>query len=511
MVGTAAGLVKSLVWFAWVFPAACYGAWLLWRDLVGRKGAAAVLRTLGWGLGTVLVPAMALTWWVRMTDAIKVKHASAYIFTSTNLSHDNYGTFSLASRLSGKVWSSFLDRWREAIAQPWMIAVAVIAGCLCFPRERVRVAAAAGLFLIAQLIIPKAYADQDYYYYICAAFMIFAFGFLLNGIMDLSWPRPLRWILVLLPFFGLLRAYQQSYYTQQKIQSNGGTGLSKALRDLLPENSIIIVAGNDWSSMIPYYSQHRALMIRNGLEWDNAYLSRAFADLKGENVGALVLMGDVRKNNLLLDRVATTFGVDRVPAFSWANWGDVYINKAYSSRVVSALRQASGFEAITRTVTAPTAAEVPKTESLPPEAMASAFKRIRPVPTQYYFKFGYGTWDDENGEAMIIAHPDSDIWLPAPPGSKVIELSFGIRKEAFERNGDKTNGVSFEVDAQALDGTVRTLFQRELDPALVPGDRGMQTAKVPFQPAPGEQIVLRTRPRGDYSFDWAYWGRVTVK
>lgn len=506
--GTAGALIKSLVWFAWVLPAAIYGAILLGR-VVKERNRHAVVRTFAWGLATIVVPVVALTWWVKMTDAIKEKHASAYIFTSANLSRDNYGTFTLASRLSQKVWRSFLDRWHEAIVAPWMMGAIVLVGLICFPRERLRVAAAAGLFILAQLVIPKAYADQDYYYYICAAFVVLAFGFVINGVMDLEWPRPVKWIIILVPFVAMGYAYRQSYFQQQKIESRGGTGLSKALRDLLPEKCILIVAGNDWASMIPYYSQHKALMIRNGLEWDNAYLTRAFADLKGEEVGALVLMGDTRKNTLLLDRVATTFGVDRAPAFTWADWGDIYINKAYSARVVNALRQASGFDAVTR---APVVVTEPlTTESLPPEAMASAFKIIRPVPTAYHFKFGYGTWDDENGEAMIIAHPDSDIWLPGPAGSKVIELSFGIRKEAFEREGQKTNGVSFEVDVQASDGSVRQLFLRELDPASVPGDRGTQTAQVPYKPSPGDQIVLRTRPRGDYSFDWAYWGKVTVK
>jgi len=40
-----------------------------------------------------------------------------------------------------------------------------------------------------------------------------------------------------------------------------------------------IIAGADWAAMIPLYSQHKALMIRNGLEYDPPYLNRAFNDL----------------------------------------------------------------------------------------------------------------------------------------------------------------------------------------------------------------------------------------
>jgi len=75
--GTAAAVIKSAVWAAWLVPGAAYGAWLLWRDARTRAGWMAGLKTTAWGLATVVVALLALRAWVAYTDPIKAAHASA--------------------------------------------------------------------------------------------------------------------------------------------------------------------------------------------------------------------------------------------------------------------------------------------------------------------------------------------------------------------------------------------------------------------------------------------------
>jgi hypothetical protein len=512
--GTAAGLIKSLVLFAWLFPAAIYGAYCLWRNVADKAGGMAIVRTIAWGVGAVVVPAVAMGWWVKLTDDIKAQHASAYIFTSENLAKGNYGTFDLSSRTSPAMWSDLFLRWREAIAQPWIIGAIVALGLIFFPRERWRIGGAAFLFMAAQLLIPYAYAWQDYYYYICAAFIIFAFGFVLNGVLDSGLPRIGKWILVLLPFVALLHAHRQAYFQHQSTKSHGGSGLTAALRDLLPHESVIIVAGSDWAAIIPYYSKHRALMIRNGLEGDGEYLAKAFKDLEGEDVSALVLIGNQRSNQRLVDRAADAFEIDRRAAFSWADSADVYLNKLYRPGVVGILTNHSSYDSVKVVVPPTPVAEAsrPPTErqSFPAATMAVAFKMIQPTPTDFHLPYGYGTWEID-GDVVINAHPDSDIWMPAPATSKSIELVYGIRKEAYDREGDKTSGVEFIVDAEAADGTTRRIFSRTLDPVMVEADRGKQTSKAELDLLAGEKLVLRTRPYGSNAFDWAFWGRIKVE
>ena len=217
---------------------------------------------------------------------------------------------------------------------------------------------------------------------------------------------------------------------------------------------------------------------------------------------------------MLVDRAAAMFSLDRSLAFSWADFGDVYVSKSRRAGILAALRSGKGYQAISVPKDEPPPQSPQQkslaAEPLPPAVMNVASKLIQPTPTRFHMPYGTGVWEIA-GEPVLIAHPDSDIWVPAPVTSKVVELVYGIKKEAYEKEGGKTNGVNFVVDAEAPDGTTRQLFSRVLNPASVPADRGMQITQLNLQLASGEMLVLRTRPFGDYAFDWAYWARVTVK
>jgi hypothetical protein len=307
----------------------------------------------------------------------------------------------------------------------------------------------------------------------------------------------------------LLHAYRQYYFQSQSVKSPGGTALTAALRDLVPLQSVIIVAGGDWSATIPYYSRHRALMIRNGLEGDQPYLDRAFKDLKGEDIGALILLGDQRKNLALLNRAADAFGIDRARVLAWGDSGDLYVNKLYRGQVMAVLHSGAGYAGLTVAQDAPSSPAL-ASGALPSGTMAVAFKMINPTPTAFQLRFGYGTWEID-GAIVLNAHPDSDIWVPATPANKTVELKFGIRREAYEKEGDKTGGVAFLVDAEGPNGATRQIFSRILDPVARQADRGLQTATFELHLTADEKLVLRTRPNGDYNYDWAYWASVSVK
>jgi hypothetical protein len=273
---------------------------------------------------------------------------------------------------------------------------------------------------------------------------------------------------------------------------------------------VIIVSGADWAAMIPYYSHHRALMIRNGLENDSTYLARAFKDLEDEDVSGLVLIGNQRQNKTLLDLAVPHFNLDRSPTFSWGDEANVYVSHLYRTKIVDVLNQPSGYSGIkVGRDDSPKPTEI-SVQSFPRATMAAAFKMIRPAPISYKMQFGYGTWEID-GRTLLIAHPDSDIWLPGKTTDRTIELSFGIRPDAFERANGRTNGVDFVVDAEAPDGSKREVYSRFLNPAVNEKDRGLQTATCKFQLNPEEKLVLRTRAHGDYAFDWAYWHSVTVR
>jgi len=506
--GVAAGLIKSLTFFVWLVPAALFGAWYLWRDLRTRAGWPAVRRTLAWGLGAVILPGLAVYWWVKFTDAIKAGHPSAYIFTSRNLTAGNFGLYNLGARFSFETWRTLWARWREAIMPPWVAALIVLGGAALSRHERWHILGAAGLFIVAQMLFPYAYAYQDYYFYACTFFILGAMGLVLHGLLDSGLPRWSRWVLLLVPFAFQLSTYLGGYHVMQSIRSNGGTGLTDALKAYTPPGSILIIGGDDWNPAIAYYSQRKALMIRNGLEDDGQYLQRAFDDLAGEEISALVLVGAQRANEGLVRRAAARFDLDRAVTFSYSN-ADVYMSNHYRENVLIRLLEDHGYEQIT--TKAKRAADAPDSRPIPiPAGIAgTAFGFVSPAPYQYRSTYGISPLDD-HGARVFSAHPDSDLWVRPPPAAREIVWEFGILAGAYEKAGDRTNGVEFAVVGERPDGRRREIYRRLLDPAAVAADRGRQRAAFQYQALPGESLVFSTRPNHDYAYDWAYWAGIEI-
>jgi hypothetical protein len=508
--GAGAGLIKSTTFFVWLFPAALYGAWCLGSHLRPWSGWKPVARTLAWGLGAAVVPCAATYWWVKYTDAIKIHHPSAHIFTSRELTEGSFGLYSLGARFAPAIWQKMLINWQQAIMSPWLLIALVVIGAVGCRRYRGRILGAAGLFLFPLVLFPAAYADQDYYFYACTFFLIVALGYVLLGVLESGLPPWLRWLIVAVPLAAMLMSYRAYYYRGQIIWSNGGWGFTEALKVLTPPESVIIVSGADWAPIVPYYAQRKALMIRSGLQYDYPYLDRAFSDLDDENVSALVLINDERKDRALIQRAVNHFNLDPSPTFS-CPFADIYVNLFYRDNVITALTKSNNFNQVTLNAKPGEPAEgVNPFRSLTPGIAAPMFPMVSPLPMRFRFRFGYSCYQVD-GATVLSIHPDSDLWVPAPPGATRIHWEYGILAGAYERTNGVTDGVEFIVEGEAPDGSRRLIFHRLLDPAKMAGDRGMQRLDLTYRGRPGETLVFQTRPNGGYSFDWAYMRRIEVQ
>jgi hypothetical protein len=265
------------------------------------------------------------------------------------------------------------------------------------------------------------------------------------------------------------------------------------------------VSGMDWAAIVPFYAQRRALMILNGRVNDRDYLERAFADLAGEDVSALVLIRDERRNTMLRDLAVKTFNLDPQPTFSH-EIADVYSSRWNSAAMRRGLAD-NGYGSDIK----PGAPEVQDGFASRPiwvnvGISQGPLKAISPAPMRVHFGFGMGSFVYE-GRPVLNAHPDSDAWLRAPRTATQIEWEFGMVSSSWEKEGPRTDGTEFIVTGSDK----REIYRRELDPVNRPEDRGPQRAVIDYQPLPGEVLHFQTRPRAGNAYDWTYWARIEVK
>ena len=508
--GTLAALVKSAVLAVWLVPGAAYGAWVLAHDVRARTGWMAPLKTVLWGLATVAVGLGLLRCWVVYTDPIKAAHASAWIFTSKTLTQGNWGLFDFKVIFSAELWRMLLHGWEQAIMPRWLIGLLLVAG-LALPGVRWRVLGTGSLFFIAQLLFPWAYAYQDYYFYACAIFLHVALGFVLFGLLDSRLPRGVVALVLLGPFAAQVRAYWQEYRLGQITVHQGGYTFTSLIRDTTPKNSVLVVAGADWAAMTPLYSQRKALMVRNGLEYDRKYLERALDELADEEVGALVVFDRLRENKEFIRIVASRFDMDaREPTVMSSQGADVYFARSYVLSAHLRLKNTRDYPGLSTPPGALDNLPVPNVVKIPPETASRVFPHIRPGPYQVDFEFGLD-WLKADPQAVLSVHPNSNLWLMPPAGAKEIRWTYGIFSAAYAKPEARTDGVEFLIVGERSDGQVRRIFRRHLDPWQKPGDRGDQQVIIPYQPLPGEVLRFSTRPFESSAYDWAYTKGIEVK
>jgi hypothetical protein len=113
----------------------------------------------------------------------------------------------------------------------------------------------------------------------------------------------------------------------------------------------------------------------------------------------------------------------------------------------------------------------------------------------------------------VLAHPVSEVQFNAPAGATQIEAVVGLVAAAYAADGAAvTDGISVEIYEQQPMGIRRVLYQRDLDPVRHPDDRGPQSIHLEHAgPFSGPVIFrLTAGPRGNYTNDWAYWGRISI-
>jgi hypothetical protein len=509
--GTGAGLVKITTLMLYAIPAGIWAVRRLWLARPAGRWRA----ELGWMAGAVLVPVVASWWWVRFADATKALNPMAYFLGSKPMMDFNLGTN--ATRFSAELWAMKARILGEKLT--WLPA---IAGCavlaMCVRRARWReIVLCAGVFAAALVIFPVLYAFHDYYYVANMALLLLAMGLALVALVESARSRWLVALAIVAVMGGQACRYLEYYYPWQRAWSPGGSGLTESLRQLTRPDEYLIITGQDWNSMIPYYAQRRALMLRGDVEEDFSRLDAALAGLAGEKPGALLVTGPWAAKTALLQRMAA-LGLETTPLYVWHDIS-VFVPVSRRAEFLGWLEQKTFYEV-----------KLAPGVEFPPERLAGAwfevaklrprsrwmFHVLQPAPVRFWSTFGPGL-DETGGRIAFGGHPVTRLVFQLPAGAHTLRTTVELPVATYIDTHDydqRTDGV--EITLTALGGPGgerRVLFTRLLDPVNNHTDRGPQPLEIRFTlERPGEvELFFGPGPNGRDTRDWITMGRLVIE
>lgn len=505
--GGIAALVKVTTWAGVLLPVFVYGAARVARDGPwAGQGSWHRLRRLVLRSAAATVPVLAVAlWWVRTADAIKAENPAAEFLLSSSLRDFNFGT--LAQRFSPEFWTTIGDVWLRHLVPDaaWLALVFALA-----LRGTVRRAAlwAIASFLAPLLVFANLYFLHDYYFYANGLFLCLAVGLGLVRLLELeAFPAGVRVALIALVPLTQVQAYTRGYYQWQRLDFPGGSGLTQAIRAITERDDVLVIFGDDWTSIVPYYSQRRALMVPAWREPDEAGWRRSLDLLADERIPLLLIRETVRQNHALVNARIEDLAMHPTPLFTWEDRVDVYARADLIDEFAANL-EGSIFHNV-RLVHTTGPVRTPEIDlslrEVDPRRNRAAFTMMSHQPVRYLSPYGLSPIGHE-GKTVLLAHTPSEFHFVPPAGARTLRFVYGIIDEAWERG--ESDGFDVAVFRQSADGDRTVLFEVYRDPKYTPLDRGRHTVRLelPADLAPGDYIVLRTGPgpHGHAAWDWVF-------
>ncbi len=509
LAGTGAGLVKVTTFMLYLLPAEW---WALARLWAARK--AKWKTELAWMAGAVVVPFAATLWWLHFADATKALNELAAFLTSANLKDFNFGNN--ATRFSAELWATKARIVREELS--WL-PVVLFCGLLVPLAGRARwreITGCAACFGSVLVIFPLLYAKHDYYYVANTLLLLVAMGLALVALAETKVPRWLAGAAVCLVLGGQSWRYADHFFPVQSAISFGGDGLTRSLRTLTNPDDVIVVLGQDWNSMTPYYAQRRAVMFRDNAARDGAKVERALAALDGHKIGALVIVGQPDGREWLIDR-AQARGLTREPVYVWRD-AQVYLPVARRTELLHSLLE-NDFDEV---ALAPGVA-LPKENVSGKWCVLAAlhpwqrkpFHAMQPAPVRFFASFGPNL-DESGGQYRYGAHPVTRLVFALSAGAHTLRSTLQMPLDAYRLDlpdSETTDGVEVSLWALGPNAERRLLATRHFDPRHNREDRGNQRLlEFTFNlPAAGEvELYFGPGASGKDTRDWIQMGPLKI-
>ncbi len=205
--------------------------------------------------------------WTKHADGLKSLNPISAHLVSDSLSKWNYGT--LDQRFTKTFWGSLV--WGrvipEAIGMQLCTIVILIGFIFARSYERIVLVCLLGLFLFPLLLFTNLHLVHRYYQYANSFWLILALGVAVGVLAECARPWATAMIVSTI-LFSQIQTFAVRYYHATKWSQSAVLEVGATIDKETPTHSAILVAGDDWSPEVAFYSQRKAIYIPN---WKGGY------------------------------------------------------------------------------------------------------------------------------------------------------------------------------------------------------------------------------------------------
>jgi hypothetical protein len=264
----------------------------------------------------IIIPFLIAKIWVNFTDAQKLLNPMAADFITSKALRDwNFGT--IAQKLSRSQWRNYLTRTLNDVFGGLIISVMALVILPIFTSKKLLSYGLSLLFILTVAIFTNLHFVHNYYPYANAIFLLGASGFTIMGLIEKKrkiW-QSVGWFFLALILLSQLQFYRAFWYPT-KLHGNSYLEIASQVQTVTSPEGVLLIYGDYWSSLIPYYSQRRALMFYNRAseeKFKNALykLSRA-----NHQVEAIVFCRKTRENREDKKYLDSLYNPNEKPVFS---------------------------------------------------------------------------------------------------------------------------------------------------------------------------------------------------
>lgn len=508
LLGVLAGLAKSTTFAVFLLAAGLLTFAGLRRSI--NAGPKHLLRVIGRSLALAAPGVIAVMGWTRYTDQIKAMNPLSRSLEAGQLSEFIFG--SLRLRFEPAFWVEIAGRTAVTVLDSANAMLLVVFGGILARQRHWALAGLLLCFASGPLIFPRLYAVHDYYFYASGVFILTALTLAWSNLLDMAhFPRAAGYVVIILSFALQVSSYTGSYYQSQRRPTPPPPELAKVLRELTQPGEIVLIIGQDWNPVLPYFAERRAIMVRDEAMSDPERLAAVLRSLgPGDEVAALVVTGEYRKYPKIIRALTQPLGLQSDPLLMNT---DTHLHLA--TRLVGAAMVRVGQMHLTAFTLIDNTIEnlnmprhrYPAKDLTDPRILQFLDTALEEIVHPFNLAV-----HEVDGRPVLDAHAPTDLVFGLTPGHSNLLMEFGVLPGAWQAERP-TDGIEIRVEFVPAEGPMQVLFSQQVQPVEQPSDRNSKRISIPLPfHAPGK-LRLRTLPgpADSIACDWAYWSKVVIQ